>query len=299
MRHQRSTLELRLVGLPVPDGEIPLAQLADLASHAQQLALRTARALVDAAGPGRSQRHVEDSARLSLTRITKGSTVLELAGPPRQDSLPLGDEFADLSDRVFDSIGSSFDRLARGRAPETSGAALENYRGLLRAVAINGGELEATTTVVGREPRRAHISPTEAGAIVESALSARQPDIRSIVVSGELYRVDTHSGRFRIEDDLGGSIELVVTGEPAAVAGLVGGRVEVQGDAEYGLNSRLLRVSNAVVAASATHFEASSLRASASIEELLADAEPFDAFEGGIEGLDDEEIEAFMAAIRK
>lgn len=58
MRHQRSTLELRLVGLPVPDGEIPLAQLADLASHAQQLALRTARALVDAAGPGSSQRYV-------------------------------------------------------------------------------------------------------------------------------------------------------------------------------------------------------------------------------------------------
>jgi len=170
---------------------------------------------------------------------------------------------------------------------------------LVRSAALNCTELEVTTTVAGREPRHAHLSPTEAGAIVESALSARQPEIRPVVVSGELYKVDIHSGRFRIEDDLGSSIELIVTGEPAAVAGLVGGRVEVRGGAEYDPNGRLLRVSNATVAASATHFEASSFRMSVSIEELLANAEPFDAFEGGIEGLDDEEIEAFMATIRK
>ena len=295
----RSTLELRLAGLPVPDGEIPLGQLAKLASHAEQLALRTARALVDAAGPGRSRRYVEDSARLSLTGIATGSTILELAGPPRQESLPLDDELADLSDRVFDSIGASFDRLARGHAPEMSGPALDSLDGLLGAAALNDAELEVTTTVAGRAPRRARLIPVDARAIVESALAARQPDVSPRVVSGELYKVDIHSGRFRIEDDLGGSIELIVADDPAAVAGLIGSRVDARGDAEYDAKGRILRVGGAVVTASVPLVDARSFWEPIDIDALLANAKPFDAYEGGIEDLEEGEIEAFLAAIRQ
>jgi hypothetical protein len=298
MTQQRSILELRLMGLPVADGEIPLAQLAELARHAQDLALRTARALVDAAGPGRTRRDVEASARLTLTAVTKGSTVLELAGPPRDQRLPLGDDFADLSDRVFDSIGEAFDRLVQGLAPETSGPALESLSGLLRAAALDDTELEVSTIVPGHERRRAHLQPTEAASIVEYALPSNRPEIVPAVVTGELYRVDTHSGRFRIEDDLGTSIEVLVAGEPSVVAGLVGRRVEVRGDAEYGQNSRLLRVGNAVVASSRPVVEPGRFTATLDLDELIAGAQPFHASEGGIHGVDADEIDAFLAAIR-
>jgi hypothetical protein len=298
MTQQRSILELRLMGLPVADGEIPLGQLAELARHAQDLALRTARALVDAAGPGRTRREVEASARLTLTALTKGSTVLELAGPPRDDRLPLGDDFAELSDRVFDSIGDAFDRLVQGLTPETSGPALESLGGLLRAAAIDDTELEVSTHVPGHERRHAHLRPMDAASIIESALPADRPEIFPAVVTGELYRVDTHSGRFRIEDDLGTSIEVVVADEPAAAAGLVGRRVEVRGDAEYDQSGRLLRVGNANVASARPVVEPGRFAAPLDLGELIAGAQPFDASEGGIQGIDADEIEAFLAAIR-
>ncbi len=286
------------MGLPVPDGEIPLAQLAELARHAQELALRTARAIVGAGGPGRTRRDVEASARLTLTGVTKGSTVLELAGPPRDDRLPLGDDFADLSDRVFDLMGDAFDRLVQGLVPETSRPALESLSGLLRAAALEDTELEVVTIVPGHERRRAHLHPTAAASIVESALHSYRPEIVPAVVTGELYRVDTHSGRFRIEDDLGTSIEVVVAGEPSAVAGLVGRRVEVRGEAEYDPNGRLLRVGNAVVASSRPVVEPGRFTAPLDVDDLIASAQPFDASEGGIQGVDADEIDAFLAAIR-
>jgi len=294
---RRSTLELRLTGLSAADGEIPLVQLAALAAHAQELALRTARALVGAAGPGRSHQSVEDAACLSMTGITTGSTVLKLAGPHREDTLPLGDEFVDLSDRVFESIGLSLDSLAQGRVPDTSGPALDSFRGLFRAAALNGGELETTTTVAGGKPRRACLNPADAGEIVESARSACQPEAVPRVVSGRLYMVDIRNGRFRIEDDLGTTIDLVVAGDPAAVAGLIGSRVEAEGTAEYDSDGRLLRVGSAVLAAATPIPSAEAFWKPRSLEELLEGSQPYDASESGIEGVDSEEIAAFLKAI--
>lgn len=294
---RRSTLELRLTGLSAADGEILLGQLAELARHADQLAQRTARALVDAAGPGRSQRSVEDSARLTLTGITAGSTVLKLAGPDREDTLPLGDEFADLPDRVFESIGSSLDSFAEGRLPAAGGPVLDSFNGLFRAAALHGGGLETTTTVAGCEPRRARLNPADAGAIAESARHDREPESEPAAVSGRLYMVDIRNGRFRIEDDLGTTIDLAVAGDPVAVAGLIGERVVARGDAERDANGWLLRVNDAVLEAATPIPGAADFWRSRSLEELLATVEPYDSAEPGIEGVDSDEIAAFLKAI--
>lgn len=300
MTEQRCTLELHLIGLAVADGEIPLAQLADISRYAQEFALRTARALVAAAGPGRTPRSVDSSAQLTLSAVTPGSTVLKLSGPERQDQLPLGgDEFADLSDRVFDAIGATFETLATGTPPTTSRPALESLSGLLRAAGRGGAQLEVITRVPGGRTRSASLAPTEAAALIDVSLPSEPPTVERVTLTGELYRVDTHTGMFRIEDDLGSSIEAVVTNELRAVARLVGTRVVVTGEAEVEPNGRVVKVLHAMVQPSESieGLDVEAFRRPVDRNALLATAEPFDADSPGVEGVDADEIDAFLAAI--
>jgi hypothetical protein len=117
-------------------------------------------------------------------------------------------------------------------------------------------------------------------------------------VTGELYRVDTHSGQFRIEDDLGTSIGVVVAGEPGDVAGLVGQRVEVRGDAEYDHNGRLLRVKDASVVSCRLAVDSTVFAVAADLDDVVSQAQPFDSSEERIQGVDADEMDAFMATIR-
>lgn len=85
----RSRMEIRLVGGPHADGEVPLDELAGIAQRAQELVSRLARELSGRSGAGRTPDELRDLGRLLLVGLRGGSTTLEIAGPELQPELDL------------------------------------------------------------------------------------------------------------------------------------------------------------------------------------------------------------------
>lgn len=291
---QRSTMEFRLGDLSDGDGEIELERLALLAKHVHEFALRTARWLAGSPGPGRTSDAVARSARLTLTRLEPGSTVLEFAAPTRPDGFPLGTDLADLSDRVVGSMGDAFIALEAGLVPSTSEPAVESLRGLLGS--IDGARLQTVTRVPGSSVRTARLVPRLALTVFDATPIEPPLAGESDVFSGRLYSIDVDSGHFRIKDDLGTSILLHLAGEPLDVADLVGGQVDVSGVPSYDASGRLLRVEDAVVS-KATGWDDDEFRSPTDVEALVAAAQPFDPDVDGISGMDVDEVDALLAAL--
>lgn len=300
MTQDRCTLELRLVGLRSPQGEILLGQLADISRHVQELALRVARTLVHAAGPGRTPRPVDESVRLTLTALSAGSTVLEISGPEPSAQAPLFGA-GEFTVRVFDSIAEAFADIAAGAVPPLSRPALESTSSLFKAAGREDDDLSVTVRVPQHDARSFAFRPSAAAALLDSALApAEAVPVANSVVSGELYRVDTHSNQLRVQDDLGNSVDVVAAEPSAQVWRLIGERVIVEGNAETGANGRISRLTEASVRpdASPVGLDREVFWRPVGLDRLLSDAEPFDPTSPAVVELDHDELEAFLADIK-
>ncbi|MDK3255195.1 hypothetical protein [Blastococcus capsensis] len=212
-------LELKLSGLPTPDGEIALADLVAITSPLQELALRVGRLAADEERPGRSHAAVENVARLRLTGVVEGSTRLLIAyGQP--DVLPIDDGLeqrtADLFWDVVYALGS--DRKPDWTTPLIDESAVRLLDGLSRAdeVALARGAEQPMTF----RPASVDRAPW--------TRSRRVADEEATMV-GLLEAVDLASGRFRLRDDVGNRVPLQRVVDPHGAAKLVDQKVSATG----------------------------------------------------------------------
>ena len=300
----RSTIRLRLRGASYPDGEIPLANLALIADRAQQLATRLARAEEGRGGPGRSPNRLAEGVRLMFVGIEPGSTQLVIAGPPREPQLDLGPLREEAIERTFAQLIDGLEAAATG------GSLPDGYddlsrRGLaewLDALAQAAPELDVEGRVGAREPKTVRMHPADAGAALKE-----QPEPPAapptIAVEGILYAVNLHTGRYRIEDDMGSSIDLVTSlFTSQQVAPLLGQRVAAGGTAKYDDAGKIKEIDATTMgpAADLEGFDVARFSRTIELDELLADAEPLHSIgELGIPDLTEEDINAFVRSLRE
>lgn len=281
-----SELELRLEGASSPAGEIRLADLAALAQSLQDLSLRVGRAFVDAEGPGRTPRAIEDLSQLRLRRIDGGSTRLTLALGPA-DVLDVEVTEAVELDRMFWEVIYG---VGKDQRPEwVTGLVADSAAAFVSALQSAAPTVEVTMSPY--EPVRIRTREIHR----ETWTSERQvADQESVVVTGLLEKVDLHSHAFRIRDDVGNTIELTQVPHDRAVATLIGSHITAMG---HGVRNRSGRLTlEAPVIGSEQHpVHASRVPSAIPLSEIL-DASPGPSPAGAVE-LTDEEYAAFLEAI--
>lgn len=287
----QETLTLRLQGTDVPPGEIALADLASLAEALHLLTHRIGRDLAGHRGPGRSTAATERATRLTLIGITEGSTRLHLVAGAA-GTLPATDP---LEAETMDRVWQIFTGLSTGHRPDwvtpLVGSAVLS---LVNSLGASARSCEFSGHGGIRMRQRVVFAPAQIDRAIWTVVSEPQrlPRVR---VTGHLYLVDLRARRFRIRDDVGNDIALEDVENTANAGTLVGQRVTAVGAAELGARGQITRLVGPEVAigdnpiewreATRTDFDA-----------LFAGSEGPAA--GGVPGVDDDEVEAFLATIR-
>ncbi len=302
----RTLLRLHLVGGDHADGEVPLEQLGQIAERTQTLVLRIARGLSGREGAGRTPAPLRAATRLLLVALGAGSTTLDVAGPPLQAELDLGDDVpSNVTEQSLDVLAGALSAAAYPDAPVPAG--LSTSAGdTLDALLADLSAYRRVDVTVKRARSIQHIMlvPPQARETLETKRTS-PADLSGAttarVVEGILYAVDLHSGRFRVEDDLGNSISLRVPTElMEGVEGLLARRVRAAGTARVSRDGRLLDV---VVTDLAGAPEISGLEPlpfwhNADLEAALRQRPPVRSIDDlEIADLTDEEADGFWAAI--
>lgn len=304
----RARLVLRLTGGEHADGEIPLDRLADIARRTQELLVRIGRSLTGREGVGRTPADVREATRLTLIALGSGSTSLEIAGPPVEPRLDLGEQAPpDVTGQSMDALGDALEALGTEEAPSIGLSeavadsldswlgTFEGYEALSASVQEDAGRSWSVTLspVVTRTRLRQRRA---------SSSGARESTARQ--VEGELYAVNFRSGYYRLEDDIGNSIALRVTPPRNEWAGaLVGHRVRAVGDAtldQDGLIRELSVTELRRANGESFEFAGGELREQDDVQQRLESAPRIALVEElQLEGLTDDEADAFWAAIEE
>ena len=281
------TLFISFRGPDLPAGEIDLADLADVGEALQQLVLRIGRHEWGGSGPGRSKGTVERATRLRLRGLRAGSTVLDLA---------IGEDLV-VDDGIERQTLDRFREIVSGMAANAVPSWVtpligESALRTLDAFAHVGPECEITGS---RWPAPVRFAPARAARAVWSAAAGGLVTASSTTeISGILEAVDLKSpGRFRLRDDVGNAIPLerVVNIDDARV--LIGTRVTAVGAASYGTIGQVLRLTDSVVTgATLPTWHVEPVAAAA-----IAGASPTDF--DGVDGVDEDEVDHFLAIVRR
>src|SRR6266536_2728775 len=298
---QRPLLRLRLRGGKYEEGEIPLRDLAEIARHTQLVVRRLGSALVARPGPGRPTSAIEQATELLLVGLTKGSTVLEIAGAdPHADALELEDMPGDLGERALQLFVEGVTALSEERPDmpfgfdESAKKTVGDWLRRIRKFEQVGVSLRAGAYSIGAE-----IQPNAARRRLETVqVQPHAPFVTATqqAVEGVLYALNIHTGTYAIQDDSGQRLRLAVPDDIRAEAAmLITRRVRAVGNAEMDERGRL------------KSFAVSSLRYAPSLEgleqgafferhELPASSVPIDDLgEWVIEGLTQEEADDFLS----
>lgn len=191
--------ELRLVGHPSEPGQILAQDMVNLASSAQTLITRIARAAADRRGPGRSEAALEQLSRVRVTRLSEGSTTVSFA---------FGDaEALDFDDPISHEIDETFWLIAEGmkrnRRPadvtDSTAAAVDELIGASRHAA-------PVVEVRSHDRSSVELRPESVDREVwQSSLNTMSTRASYI---GVLEMLDLRNGRFRIADDVANRIVL-------------------------------------------------------------------------------------------
>ncbi|MGL5818197.1 MAG: hypothetical protein ACRCYR_11575 [Phycicoccus sp.] len=229
--------ELRLLDAEFPDGEIPLADLRDIADSLQELNRRIARLSLDTERRGRPNDLLARASQMRLTGVAAGSTRLLIS---RGEAGTLDIEPAEFSD-----LDAKFADLIRGIADDArpdwvTDSVAESAADLVKALKAAAPSIEAR---IGDRPAVRIASER----IRRETWSARQVSTTKVDLSGTLEAVDLRSGRFRLVDDIGNRVALEHVPQPLEVAPLIGHRVRVSGEAAVDPGGHVRSVTNPVI----------------------------------------------------
>lgn len=304
-KQARPTLNLRLSSLNERDGEVPLSELARVAEQTQRVVTRLARGLVEDRGLGRASQSLIDATRLSLVGLKSGSTVLQIAGPRQPiEALAVEGMPSDLSEMAIEALVGSLECLVEDQPFLPFGVDSKSARDIddwLRA--LRGYERVILETNIDNGTLRADVQPVAARKHLRKAET--QPSIPYVsadhqALTGRLYALNLRTGSFSIEDDAGHSIRLSVPEDMRSEAAqLADRRVRAVGNASLDDRHRLVTFDVTAfselpsVVDQAAFFERHDL---APPPRAIANAE---LAQGVIPELSDDEIDAFVAALRE
>ncbi len=284
---------------------MPLAELAKFADQTQRAVTRIARGMIDGGRGGRASQSVIEATALSLTGISSGSTVLDIAAPAQPDGTLLADEMpASLGELALEVFVESLELLAGSDAEpvlpigvdDSAVKGIDQWLSSVRGYysVIVDAELRGTVSHVRLVPR-------DARARLKTAQT--QPSLPYVsadhqVLTGRLYALNLRTGSFSIEDNARHTIRLSVPGEVRAdAAQLVGKTVRALGRASIDNRRRLLAFEVASLEQvqglldQMAFFERHDLPAPAGV---VAES---DLRDGVIDDLSHDEIEDFIAAL--
>lgn len=279
------TVELRLVGAPLPAGQIAVTDLAAIGSALQELTTRIGREVLGASGPGRTKRFMEELSSLRLQQLTSGSTVLSFVKEPLEKL-----------DVDLPQI-----READNRFWEIMRAVSENHRppwvpdGIAQSAAklISALKNAAPVAILGDA---SDIEVQIDCAEVRAEMWVREFSLLNGVADavGLLEKIDLRSHDFRVRDDIGQAVELKHVLNDANAARLVGHWVIAHGEGTVDASGRVVSLSNVTIESVVDPAVAYLGGEVAKLDEILASA-PGPDFGGGI-ALTDEEFDDFLRA---
>ncbi|MEI5583945.1 MULTISPECIES: hypothetical protein [unclassified Agromyces] len=238
--------ELAVQGMPVPDGQIPFAELGALATSIQDLVLRIGRQLDERSGAGRTPLSLGRATEVRLVALREGSTLLDFEiGDP--DTIDLPDETHALLAERFEEI---VQHVQINEPPPWTdhlvGEAAGRVVASLRSLGASSVTLSRTAAervpVASLEPLA--LDPA-VWAIEPPALS--EATLVQVQASGVLEAVDLRSHRFRVRDDTGRGIALENVADAEEVARLVGSRVIAHGAAHRDARGMLAKIEGASI----------------------------------------------------
>lgn len=280
-------VELRLVGAPVPDGEIAVSDLSAIGSALQELTTRIGREVLGASGPGRTKRFMEELSSLRLQQLASGSTVLSFTkGPLEKLDVDLP-EVREADHRFWEIMAAIGEDVRPTWVPD----AIAESAGKL----VNALKSAAPMAVIGDASAiKVRIDCAELHAETWTREFVPLDGVRK--AAGFLEKVDIRSHEFRVRDDIGQAVELKHVLNDSVAARLVGQWVIAHGQGIANASGRLVSLSDVSVepvldpATEYVNVDAPDL------DEILASA-PGPDFQGGIE-LTDDEFDLFLRAAR-
>lgn len=278
--------ELHLVGMDAPEGLIDADRLVEIVKSLQEMATRLGRVETDSAVNGRPSKELDRVAALRIG-LEKGSTtiVAERDTSPGAFDFDLQDEaavdlrFAELIESigaderpswVTDSLASTADGLV---------AALQRTAPTVEFSVDGVRQTTFQTLAIHRETWKAPMAKESVG---------------EVTFTGRLFAVNLRTHRLQVEDDIGNQIALPGVVNDLEASRLVGEFVTVTGVPENDGKGTFTRISDAAVALAPDPIGEQRVGPSVSLAEILTRG-PGPA-PGGIPGLTDAEIEAFLTA---
>ncbi|MFT3876698.1 MAG: hypothetical protein QM708_09795 [Propioniciclava sp.] len=282
--------EFRLIDGDAPEGELEADQLIAIVQSLKEVATKISRAETDAQAVGRPSKRTQRVARLSIGLAPGSTTVLVRRAGVDENALPLEVTEERAFDEKFQAIVES---IAVDERPawvtDTLAIAAGSLRGALEAAAPTvefkaGGQVRRTfrTAQTHKETWKA------AGAEQTTAV---------VTFVGRLRAVNLDTHRLQVTDDIGNRVALPNVVNDVGLGRLLGSYVTVVGAAERDAKGHLAQIHDAVIepAPSLPPGVGLGVPASASLEEIVAGA-PGPRF-GGIQGLTDDEADAFLDAL--
>lgn len=278
-------LELRLYGTGLPPGDITFDGLAAVAAALQRLSDRVGRHLTGHPGPGRSPAAVERATRFRLRGTEAGSTVLK-AVIGEDDVLGEGLEHESLA-RLLDI----FRGIAADRPPEW-------VTPLLGTTTV-----EVMDALASVSTRCTVLSPLDGAAPIDFPPQAARRDAwmeiatpaairqQGLSVSGRLDLVDLRRRRLRIRDAVGNDVQLENVSGLDGAGPLVGRQVTATGDAVLGARGQVTtlfapRIEPLVM----PDWQAAGLP-------KFSGSVPVECTASGVDGIDEDEVAAFLELI--
>jgi hypothetical protein len=227
---------LRLEGLSVADGEIPLRDLALIGEALQLTATRIARQVSGGPERGRPGSYIERISELRLTGLSGGSTTLELSlGDQGTLDLIGGDE-----DQVSHRLEEAFSAIATNRPPAWVNPPIaKSIRDVITRIQASGARQVTAAWTSPTEPIQRVINIDTVNLEVWQVVA--ELEVERVSMAGRLDRVDLRARRFRIRDDVGHDIMLEDVVDLDTAATLIGHRVIASGEAERS-GDRIVRI---------------------------------------------------------
>lgn len=279
--------ELHLEGMQVPEGLIDADRLVEIVKCLQEMATRLGRLETDAAAKGRPSKNLDRVASLRIG-LEKGSTTIVAERDTSLDALELDLPDEEAVDRRFAELIES---IGADRRPDwVTDSLASTADDLVVALQRTAPRVELKVDGVSRKSFDTKTIHRETWRLAGPAKLADE-----VTFTGRLFAVNLNTHRLQVQDDVGNQVALPKVVNDIEVAKLVGEHVRVTGTPEVDAVGKLTQISEASVELAPDPLGSQEVRAVMSLDEIL-DSAP-GPIVGGIAGLTDAEVEAFLEAI--
>lgn len=279
--------ELHLEGMNAPEGLIDADRLVEIVKSLQEMTTRLGRIETDSAQRGRPSKNLDRVASLRIG-LAKGSTTIIAERDVAEDVLELGLPDEEAVDRrlaeLIESIG------ADQRPGWVTDSLASTADDLVTALQRAAPKVELRVDGVSRKTFETQAIHRETW---RTSASARTEE--EIVFTGRLFAVNLNTHRLQVQDDVGNQVALPKVLDDAEVGKLVGAYVTVVGAPEVDFTGKVTRINDASVELAPDPLGGQQVRSTTPLEAILAGSPGPSS--GGITGLTDDEVEAFLEAI--